>query len=485
MDFAERFCRQTRGSQAGTLYTLRDWQKRLLVDLAESGARRAYIQMPRKNGKSMLGAVLALHGLFVDGEQGAEVYSVAGSRDQARLVFDEACRMVQLDPFLSKHLTVQRYQILHKPSGSKYRVLAAEAGTAEGLNPHLVVFDEVHVLGSDRRLWDVMNLGSGAREHPLVLGITTPGVRYGTDGRDSLAWTLWDYSRRIESGEVSDPTFFSRIWEAPEGSGLWDVDAWERANPGLGDFLSVEDMEAAALTTPENEFRTKRMGQWVNAQAAWLPYGSWEACAELSQNSDGASVVLGFDGSFSGDGTALVAATIEPNPRVTLVGLWERDPQAPASWRVDHAEVEAAVLGALQRYDVRELVCDPHLWQRDMEAWAQQGVPVVEFPQTPSRMVPATQRFYEAVTTGTMRHDGNPSLARHLGNAVIRPNGQIAKEHKDSGRKIDAAVAAVMAYDRAATLERAEPWAGSVHAAPLDHPPGAAPFNAAASAPHL
>lgn len=451
--FVESCCRQTRGTAAGEKLRLRPWQRQLLVDLVAAQPRRGYIQMPRKNGKSMLGAVLALYNLLADGEAGAEVYSVAGSRDQARLVFDEASRMVRLDPWLSRHLHPYRYEIVHKPSGSRYRVIAADAGHAEGVNPHLVIFDEVHVAGSDRRLWDTMNLGSGTREAPLVLGITTPGVRWGSDGRDSLAWTLYDYAARQRSGEITDSHFFARIFEARAGSDLRDRLVWAGANPALGDFLSVDDMEAACRTTPENEFRTKRLGQWVASQTAWLPYGAWDVCgSDGPAPADGTPVVLGFDGSFSNDSTALVGATVEAEPYVWVVGLWEREPTSPGLWRVPHDQVEGEVFAAHGRWDVRELVCDRKLWQRDIEEWERRGLPVVDFPQTPARMVPAAQRFYEAVTTRVMRHGADPRLARHVGNTTLRPNGHISKEHKDSGRKIDLAVAAVMAYDRAAWL---------------------------------
>lgn len=451
--FTETCCRLTRGSGSGTLIKLRPWQRQLLVDLAASGARRAYIQMPRKNGKSMLGAILALYSLLADGEAGAEVYSVAGSRDQARLVFDEACRMVRLDPWLSRNLKPYRYEIVHRPSGSRYRVIAADAGHAEGVNPHLVIFDEVHVAGSDRRLWDTMNLGSGTREAPLVLGITTPGVRWGNDGRDSLAWSMYDYAARQRTGEVDDPHFFSRVWEAAPGCDVWDRPSWRTANPAMGDFLSEADMEAACKSTPENEFRTKRLGQWVSAQTAWIPYGAWdEGLDERPPPGPRVPVVLGFDGSFSNDSTALIGSTVEAEPYVWIVGLWEKDQTLPANWRVSHEAVEAAVFAAAAEWDVRELVCDRKLWQRDVEDWERRGLPVVDFPQTPARMVPAAQRFYEAITTGAMHHSGDPRLARHVGNTTLRPNGHISKEHKDSGRKIDAAVAAVMAYDRAAFL---------------------------------
>lgn len=456
--FAESFCRHTRGSAAGKLITLRPWQRQLVRDLTEARARRAYIQMPRKNGKSMFGAILALYNLAFDGEPGAEVYSVAGSRDQARVVFGEAKRMVELDPHLSRHLDVYRYEIVHKPSGSRYRAVSSDAGNLEGLNPHLAVVDEVHVFGSDHRLWDVMTLGSGTREAPLVLGITTPGVRWGTDGHDSLAYELYDRGKRIESGEVSDPSFFFRAWEATAECDVHDRDAWATANPGLGDFLSVEDMEAAALNTHENEFRIKRLGQWVSGHSAWMPYGSWDACHRDAPD-ELPPIVLGFDGSFSGDSTALVAATVEPNPYVFVVGHWERDPLSPLTWRVDRAEVKQAIRDACLKYDVREVVADPHLWRSELEELSNERLPIVEHPQTAARMIPAAQRFYEATTTGVMRHDGDPALARHIGSTTTRPNGHLAKEHKDSKRRIDLTVAAVMAYDRAATLGNVKPRA--------------------------
>lgn len=171
----------------------------------------------------------------------------------------------------------------------------------------------------------------------------------------------------------------------------------------------------------------------------------------------GTAVVLGFDGSFSGDSTALVLATVEPFPWLGKLGLWEKQPNDPATWRVDRSEVRAAVLDACRTYSVRELAADPHLWISELQDWHASGVPVVEYPQHPSRMIPAAQKFYEAVTTGAMRHDGDPALSRHVGNTTVRPNGHLAKEHKDSGRKIDLSIAAVMAYDRATTLGNVPP----------------------------
>ena len=157
--------------------------------------RRALIGLPRKNGKSLIGAGIALFGLVID-EVGAEVYAVAGDRAQARIVFREAARMVELDPILSQRLRVMRDVIEMPSTGSVFRVLSADASRAEGLNPSTVVFDEVHIQPDDR-LWNTMNLGSGTRKQPLIVGITTAGSRTDSRGQDTVCYKLWQYGMRL------------------------------------------------------------------------------------------------------------------------------------------------------------------------------------------------------------------------------------------------------------------------------------------------
>jgi phage terminase large subunit-like protein len=172
--------------------------------------------MARKNGKSALGAGLALWSLYC-GDAGGEVYSVAGTRDQARIVFGAARRMVELDGELSGLSKVYRDAIEVPGTGAVYRVLSREAGASEGLSPTFVVFDEVHVQPDDE-LWNVMQLGAGARREPVLLGITTAGARSDTHGRDSLCYRLYQHGRRVVAGEVEDPTFFFSWWEPRRGA---------------------------------------------------------------------------------------------------------------------------------------------------------------------------------------------------------------------------------------------------------------------------
>ncbi|HEX7786759.1 MAG TPA: terminase large subunit, partial [Methylomirabilota bacterium] len=172
-EFLETFCRQSRGDVAGQPLQLRPWQRELLDDLfalRPDGTRcyrTALIGLPRKNGKSTLCSGLALYGLIADGEPGAEIYSCAGDRQQARIVFEEAKRMAQHDPDLRGVLTFYRDAIEVRATNSVYRVLSADAELKQGLNPHWVIFDEVHVQPSDA-LWNAMVLGMGTRRQPLM-----------------------------------------------------------------------------------------------------------------------------------------------------------------------------------------------------------------------------------------------------------------------------------------------------------------------------
>jgi phage terminase large subunit-like protein len=458
-DFTEAMCRITKdsvGGRAGELITLRRWQRRvtsMLLARRPDGRRRhrtALIGLPRKNGKSAIGSALGLHGLVMDG-QGAEVYSCAADKEQARIVFGVARRMVELDPELSSVIRIYRDALEHPASGSVYRVLSSEAFTKEGLSPTRVIYDELHA-APDRELYDVMSLAMGARSDPLLLAITTAGVKSDRSGGDSVCYGLWQYGCKVASGELDDPSFFMAWWGAPDDAPHAEPEVWRDANPGFADIVDGEDFASAVLRTPENEFRTKRLNQWVSSAQAWLPGGSWESREDGSRViEDGAAVVLGFDGSKTGDNTGIVVATCELAPHVDVAGLWERPPDA-VHWEVPRGEVKAALRACCKRWDVREIAYDPYLWIDAMEELEGEGLPVVEFPQQNSAMIPATQRFYELVVTGGLTHSGDPRMARHLANAVMKTDSRgsrIVKDAPHSPRKIDLAVAAVMAVERA------------------------------------
>ena len=464
IDFADAFGIITKDSvagKAGSPLVLRGWQEQLVKHIFahEDGGLRHSINlvgMPRKNGKSALGSVLALYSLIL-GPRGGEVYSVAAEKEQARIVFADARRMIEASPELSGVTNVYRDAIEIPSTGSIYRVLSAEAYSKEGLNPHFVLFDELHAQ-PNRGLFDVMSLAMGSRgKLATMVAITTAGVKADSTGKDSIAYKLKQYGEKIANGEEIDPTFFMAWWEATGDHR--ELQTWNDANPGFGDLNAQSDFESAVRRTPEAEFRTKRCNQWVSSQDSWLSDGLWDSRqAEFEIGAD-EEIVLGFDGSFNNDATVVVGATIPKDGepvKVFLVGAWERDLEIhDEDWKVDIREVEQSIIAFCKAHpNVKEIACDPFRWERTMELLEQDyGLPVVEFNSTsPRRMVPACAKFSDAVRDETLIHDGNPLLARHLDNAVIKIDNlgpRIVKDKRGSPRKIDGAVAAVIAVDRA------------------------------------
>ena len=462
-EFAEAVCRVTKDSvaaRAGELLHLRDWQKELLNHALARRAdgrfkhRVALIGMARKNGKSALAASMGLSALTLGGN-GSEIYSCAADRDQARIVFGTAKRMVELDPELSSMFTLYRDVIEYKDKGSVYRVLSAEAYTKEGLNPSpIVIFDEVHAQ-PNRELWDVMSLAGGARSDSLLLGITTAGVKTQANGQDSLAYSLYQYGQKLVKGELVDPSFFFAWWEPknPEADHR-DKQLWIESNPGFADIVDAEDFESAVLRTPEAEFRTKRTNCFVSTATAWLPTGSWEALIDTERTPEpGEEVILAFDGAFSNDSTALIAWLLGGDkPHLMVVGIWERPDDAEQGWHVPVAEVEQTIIDTFRNsnFQTKEIVFDPARWQRTFMVLDEQGMPVVSYPNSAERMVPATQKFYEAVVNQSFTHDGDERMARHITNCVTKQSSRgVMVAKASSKRKVDAAVAAIFGYDRA------------------------------------
>jgi phage terminase large subunit-like protein len=449
---------------AGTPLTLREWQKQMLLRLfaRRADGRRRYrvglIGMPRKNGKSAVGSGLALEGLLFGG-MGAEVYSAAASKDQARIVFDETKKMVLAKSELTDVLKPMRYIIEAPDTGSLYRVLASDAYTSEGLNITRALVDELHA-HPNPELWNVLTLASAARIDPLVLAITTAGVMSDSSGNDSICYSLYKHGVDVAGGVVDDPSFFFCWWGAPDGADHTDPEVWAQANPGYGDLIDPEDFESAVRRTQENEFRTKRLNQWVSSASAWLPAGLWDTRAISGHVvAKDTRIVIGFDGSLSRDATAIVGCTIEPKPHVFVIAAWERPADAPQDWQVPRDDVMWTLREACLRWDVAEIAVDPALWRTEMQELEGERIPVVVFPQSSGRMAPATQRTYEMITEGDITHDGDPRLARHIRHAVLKRTnnsgaggGHLYKDSRGSPRKIDLAVAMVMAVDVAMTL---------------------------------
>jgi phage terminase large subunit-like protein len=419
------------------------WQAEVLKDLAvPKRPRVAYVQVPRKSGKTRLAALLALTEACLKPRR--HIYAVSDSERNLNSVFFRELRdLIGASEHLRDSLHIFQTSVEVPETGSFIESRANNFKASQGINPHLVIFDEVHLQKSDS-IWSGMQMAGAAREDALLFGITTPG--YDLTGLAHQLYTA------VKAG---DPTVYGRLFEAPPGAGLDDRKAWAKANPAYRRRGFRAALEFDRRRLPEHEFRRFRLGQWTATESAWLPYGAWDACRSDRVVEPGEPVWLGFDGSYSGDSTALVGCTEDLH--LFVAGLWESP--GHDGWRVPRDDVLATVEAAFEAWDVQRLVCDPPYWGRELAEWsARWGDRVLEFStNSRARMAPACTTFFAAVMDGALTHDGDPRLARHLSNAVVKssPLGDvITKPDKDSPAKIDAAVAAVMALSEAATEVR-------------------------------
>ena len=442
--FCSTYLQVPKGVGARQPFRLRKWQREIVGGLYPTFGprpRQGLISIPRGNGKTSLAAVLALYNLFADNVEGAQVLCVASEERQARIAWNAARRMVELSPELAARCQIFQDRLLVPHTDSECRPLPGDPRSLQGWDPTFAVVDELSEVPRD--VWDSMALASGKRERSLVLAISTPA-----DDRDSCMWSLVEHGRRGD-----DPSFYLREYAAPHGCDSGDEAAWAIANPALGDFLALDALRSTHRTTREAPFRQRRLGQWVGHVDAWMPWGLWQTLATDRAVAPRSRITAAFDGSASGDSTALIGCTLDDPPHLFVLGCWEHD--SDPRWRVPRAEVDRAVDLMFDTYDVAELACDPWGWRSEIEAWAARHGErrVIEFPSNIiSRMAPATDRFYAACVEGNLSHDGDPRLARHVGNCVATSTAQgdiVTKDRRSSPRKIDAAVCSIIAVDRA------------------------------------
>lgn len=414
--------------------------------------RWSLLGVPKKNGKTELGAWLALYFLIGDGEPSPLVGVAAASDEQADLIFGAAKRCAELSPTLSQITDRFEKEIL-VPSipGARLRRLSAAVGTNDGPSWFVVLLDELHEWKGPKgqALWDVLTNGTGAREEPMVLQFTTAGY-----DKETICYQEYEKGTRLAAGELEDPAYLFWWYEAPQGCDHRDLSFTVEANPSYGAIQQKPFYRDQLLRKTENTYRRYFLNQWTSSVEAWLPFNAWEGCRlERGAPEERSPVVLGFDGSFNNDSTALIGVTVEQVPHLWVVALWEKPLDDDGQWRVPILEVEQTLRDSCKTWDVREIACDPARWARTYQVLEEEGLPIEEFPQSSTRMVPATQRFYEAVINRAMTHDGDPRMARHVGNATVKADQRGTRIQKDPAaphRKIDGAVAGVMALHRAA-----------------------------------
>ncbi len=489
-DYAVAFIenlRHTKGVWAGKNFRLLEWQEKIIRDvfgiLKPNGYRQfntAYVEIPKKNGKSELAAAVALLLTCGDSEERAEVYGCAADRQQASIVFDVAADMVRMCPALAKRVKIMAStkRLVYMPTNSFYQVLSAEAYSKHGFNIHGVVMDELHVQ-PDRRLFDVMTKGSGdARMQPLYFLITTAG----TDTH-SICYEVHQKAKDILQGRKQDPTFYPVIYGADENDDWTDPEVWKKSNPSLGITIGIDKVEAACASarqnpSEENSFRQLRLNQWVKQSVRWMPMDKWDECGGTVDEFEleGRECYAGLDLSSTSDLTAMVLVfpprdegekyIVVPHfwlPEDTLNLRVRRDHVMYDKWEkqgllhttegnvVHYGFIEQYILKLGERFNIREIAYDR--WNATMMVQALQddGFTMVPFGQGFRDMSPPTKELMRLVLERKIYHGGHPVLRWNMDNAFVRtdPAGNLKIDKEKSTEKVDGAVALVMALDRA------------------------------------
>lgn len=486
-EFFREFCRHSKGELAGQPVILAPWQVFRLGSIfgwkREDGWRRfrtAYNQVARKNGKSTEAAGVGLYGLIADNEAGAGVYSAATTREQARIVFEEADRMVKKSPELAAVLERFKSSLYFEQTESIFAPLAAEDSNLDGLNVHVAIIDELHAHKTSGVL-DVLDSATGARKQPLIFIITTSGFE-----ASSVCYNNYEYARKILEGVVEDDSFFAYIAQLDEEDHWDDSTMWIKANPNLGVSLTLEsllDRVAKARNIPSalTNFKVKCLNFWENATERWIPAELWaknkgaineeellgNVCfggLDLSENTDLSAFILVFPvaGRFK-----IISKFYLPEEGIDKRSRDEGIPfrhwanqglltLTPGDY-VDFSWIKADILKAAETYDLQELAFDRYRASRLTQELAEEGITLLAHSQSFLGMHAPSTEFINLLGEGRIEHGGNEILKWMADNVtVIRDSSGNIKPNKDekkSKKKIDGIVAAIMAVGRAIFAE--------------------------------
>lgn len=483
--FIQNLC-HTKGKWAGQKFMLLPWQEQIVRDLfgivKEDGNRQfltAYIEIPKKNGKSELAAAIALYLLYVDNEASAEVYGAACDRNQASIVFDVAKQMVLMSRPLEKRSKIMgaTKRIVNYSNAGFYQVLSAETGTKHGLNVSGLVFDEIHAQ-PNRHLYDVLTKGSGdAREQPLFFIITTAG----TD-KNSICYELHTKALDILKGRKNDTSFYPVVYGLSDEEDWNDESNWLKANPSLGHTIGLDRVREAykqALDNPaeENVFKQLRLNMWTNSTVAWIPehvYNKGDAPINF-ESLKGRECYAGLDLSSTSDITAFVLVFPPRNelenyiiipyfwlPKDTLelrcrrdhvlYDVWERQGYLKTTEGnvVHYGFIEKFIEELSKIYNIKEIAYDRWNATQMVQNLEDMGLTMIPFGQGYKDMSPPSKELFKLMMEGRIQHGGQPVLKWMSQNVVMRqdPAGNIKPDKEKSIEKIDGIVALIMGIDR-------------------------------------
>lgn len=483
VNFCERRILHVEGELAGKPFKLEKWQRKLLRRVfgwyrRDDGTRRfrtLYLEIPRKNGKSLLASALAIYLTYEDHEPGSRVVSAAADREQAAIVFNAAKRMVKTSPKLSTRLKCFEKSIVDYTTGSAFQVISADAHTKHGKNLHGIILDEAHAQ-PNRDLYDVLHTSKSARRQPMEIIITTAGF-----DKNSICYELHDYTEKVNMGIIEDDSHYGHIFAAGPEDDWRDPKTWYKANPNLGISKKLEYMREEcerAKKTPgyENTFKRLDLNIWTEQDSRWLQIETWDAGAEPKFSEKelfGRPCFAGMDLASTQDITAFVLAFPEEDGSVlTLPYFWIPEDTARArakeakvpylDWirdgylmgtegnRVDYDRILNFILELRDKFDIREISFDR--WNATQLAGQLEGEAFTMMPITQGfkALNAPSKELEKLVAEKKIRHNGHPVLRWMAKNVAISQNadGEIRPNKKKSTEKIDGILALVMALDR-------------------------------------
>mgnify|MGYP001272958721 CR=1 FL=1 len=487
--FFENCLRHSKGRWAGKPLRLRPWQRARLRRLfgwrKPDGTRRycrTYWWIPRKNGKSTIAAGLVLYLAFADGEPGAEVYSAASEKDQARIVFDEASAMVDQSPMLKSMIETFQTSLFQPSTRSSYKVVTSKGGSKHGFNVHAAVIDEIHVV-KDPALYEVLTSGTGSREQPMEIVISTAG-----DNIAHFSHEMWEFTIRCRDGKHEDPEFMAVVYCADEGDDWEHESTWRKANPNYGVSVFKERIRSDLLKCKGMpgriaHFKQVHLNLWTQSVKAWLDVSAWRDLAVPGLKLEayrGRRCYAGLDLSKTKDLTAL--SLVFPNDDTdrtfdVLMRFWCPEAQIGARSRNDNAQYQLwadqghiiptpgnvvdykrvredieAIAGVVT---IEELAYDKAFAGEIVQLLQEFGLTMVDFGQGFMSMATPTAELERRILGQLLTHDGNPVMDWNVQNVIVRtdPAGNIKPDKSKSRERIDGVVAAIMAIGRA-TLRR-------------------------------
>ena len=493
-NFFETILLHSKGEHGGKPFLLLRWQDEVLSgifgnvdELGYRSTRTAYLEVPKKCGKSEMAAGIALYVLDQDGEPGCEVYSAASTKDQASLVFNVAAAMVRKSPYLSRKWRVvptTKTIISRTDPTCFYRAIAADGDSADGINPHCVIVDELHRWKGRKaeELWQILRKSQIARRQPLTVIITTAGV----PDESPICWQEHEYVRRIAEGVIEpNPRYFGRIWGAAPEDDPGDPEVWKRVIPSLdanGGFLKTETIreiyeEARSKGESElAEFSRYHLNIWARGQRRYIHPSIWQKNSSELRAIIERPCYAGLDLSYCIDLTSLVL--IFPDERDDSIDIlpffWmpegqirrrERIDKVPyRQWAkkglidtcdgdvIDQSLIRQKLRWARECFELREVGYDQRNATQlaiEMEA---EGFPMVQLPQG-FKLSEPTKRLKELALEGRIRHGGNPVLGWNIDCMDVKTDDAgnvrpVKPDYEKSDKRIDGAVALIMAIAR-------------------------------------